>query len=76
MVPVNFVLLIAEHSKMLVINGKGLFHKRDNCTGRSNVKPTILFGKRVTLFQLKICVLLKVVNITQFKTQAQNASLA
>ena len=50
-------------------------HKATNGTRISNVIATVYCRKIVTLVELRICVLLNVVNIPQFKTQAQNASL-
>ena len=55
---------------------KNYFCKGANVTRSSNVTATIYGGKIVTLFELRIFALLKVVNIPQFKTQTQNASLA
>jgi len=55
---------------------KNYFYKAANGKRSSNVTATVYCGKWVTLVQLRICVLLSVVNIPQFKTQTQNASLA
>jgi hypothetical protein len=50
---------------------KNYFHKGANGTRSSNVTATVCSGKTVRSVQLTICVLIKVVNIPQFKTQTQ-----
>jgi len=54
---------------------KEYFHKATNGTRISTVTATVYCGKRFTLVELRMCVLLKGVNIPQFKTQTQNAIL-
>jgi len=40
------------------------FHKRANGTRMSNVTASVYCGQRVTLVELKVCIFLKVVNIS------------
>jgi len=61
LVQYNFVLLTAEQSKLLMV--KRYFHKAANRTRSSNVTATNYSGKSVALFQLRICVFLKILNI-------------
>ena len=70
---ISFVFLTAEHSKLLMV--KNYFCKGANGLRSSNETATFYCAKRVKLVELRICVLLKVVNIPQFKTSTQNPSL-
>jgi len=55
---------------------KNYFHNGANGTSSSNVTATIYSEKRVTLFELSVCVLLKFVHIPQFEIKIQNSSLS